>query len=260
MMSQYQMVLAHIYTKDPAYREFYQERVKQGDFVLLDNSAYEMTTGVDYRLLGKIAEQLNPTAVVLPDKRFDADATIALAKEAHEAFKHLNCKLVGVPQGNDMASVMRCYDWMAAQDWIDGFGIYEEIGEVCGIGKRYNVLQFLEHTGRVDTGRYYHLLGMEEDVSLVEKNAKFNWVSGIDSVKPVVYGLYGIDLTAKEVPSYPHRPQGYFDIEDLGELESLCLKNIVHLNVLAASHPSDRPNSKGVLYHPNNEKGEYPGI
>ena len=40
--STHHLVLAHIYEQDEVYRAFYRERVRQGDYVILDMSAYEL--------------------------------------------------------------------------------------------------------------------------------------------------------------------------------------------------------------------------
>ncbi len=58
------------------------------------------------------------------------------------------------------------------------------------------------------------MLGMEEDLTQLRHLAKFKWVKGIDGSKPIVYGLYGIQLSENGTNiEYPHRPYGYFDIE-----------------------------------------------
>lgn len=222
--SQYHLVLAHIYEVDAEYRKFYKERVAAGDFVILDNSAYELQESVAVERLLQCALDLNPTAVFLPDCRFNTERTIELAEEAYKVLGGHSWKLFGVPQGNDLSSILKCYHWFANQTWIDGFGLYEEIGEVAGLGTRKDFLQYISEHDYIFSDKHYHLLGMEEDLTQIEALGKFPWVSGIDSAKAVVYGLSGIwlDATGTE-EAYPHRPEGYFQISDRSQED--CIYN-----------------------------------
>jgi len=44
--SNYHLVLAHMIRDDPKYLEFYRRRSREGDFITLDNSSYELGDGV----------------------------------------------------------------------------------------------------------------------------------------------------------------------------------------------------------------------
>lgn len=225
--STHHLVLAHIYEQDETYRAFYRERVRQGDFVILDNSAYELQESVNVQRLLTCAEDLNPTAVFLPDSRFNTKRTIELAKEAKEVLGGKGWKLFGVPQGKDLSSILECYHWLGEQDWIDGFGFYEEIGEVAGMACRNDFLRYIEENDYIWGDKYYHLLGMEEDLTQIAKLAKHGWVNSIDSVKAIVYGLNTILLTPRgtDVP-YPHRPKDYFQKEPDELLDIIIRSNM----------------------------------
>ena len=225
--SDHHLVLAHIYEKDTEYRKFYKERVAAGDFVMLDNSAYELGESVQVDRLLVCAEDLNPSAVFLPDCRFNTNRTIELAIQAAEKLGGHSWKLFGVPQGCDLASIMKCYHWMGQQPWIQGFGLYEEIGDVAGLGIRKDFLNYLESQDDVFEDKYYHLLGMEEDLSQIQKLGRFGWVDSIDSAKAIVYGMYGIEVTPIGTDQdYPHRPLGYFDTKINPELHGIIHNNI----------------------------------
>jgi len=212
--SDYHLVLAHIYETDERYREFYKDCVSKGDFVILDNSAYELGESVNVEKLKRMALDLKPTAMFLPDVRFDREKTLQLVKDALVVLKDVPVKKFAVPQGKDLGDILKCYQELSHLD-IDGFGLYEEVGEVAGMKNRPQFLTYLERGGLVDTSKYYHCLGMEENTKVVAEIGKFDWVSGIDSAKPVVYGLYGVAFS-EEGPMipYPHRPEGYFDIKE----------------------------------------------
>jgi hypothetical protein len=244
-MSNYHLVLAHVYEEDMAYREFYKRAVKSGDFVMLDNSAYELGAAVSIEKLLDVIEDLQPTALFLPDVRFDMHATL---KQAESALKELSEKYSGemmkfaVPQGKNLEEVVACYRELQ-QMGIDGFGLYEEIGQVAGFKNRPEFLAYMEREGLVDTNKYYHCLGMEEDTSLIKEIAKFDWVSGIDSAKPVVYGLYGIAFSEEgPMVPYPHRPEGYFGLSRT-DLDFVVRWNISMLQRWAGAVGSALPRS-----------------
>lgn len=180
-----------------------------------------------------VAVDINPTAVILPDVRFDSEATIERSFNFLE-YVHgkYPWKLLAVPQGKDFPSVMDSFDAFADDMRIDGFGIYEEIGDVTGHGSRYAFLQYLEDNEMIDEDAFIHLLGMEEDPLKVKALSDFDWVMGVDSCKPIVYGIAEdmfIDGVGAHIP-YPHRPKGYFDMtlteKQLGVAKQNCFTMI----------------------------------
>ena len=212
--SRYQFVLAHVYAHNGQYREFYRSRAAAGDDLIVDNGAYEFGESIDLTELIRCAEELKPSVLVLPDARFDRTKTLERTSAAMEQVQGLAKHLIGVPQGNNLEDILSCY--VSLMDLgVDGFGLYEEIGDVAGLGTRTQFCQFLEDNGYVREDKYYHLLGMEEDLTRIKELAQFLWVDGIDSCKAIVYGLNNIPLAADgtSVP-YPHRPKGYFDIAE----------------------------------------------
>ena len=212
-MSSFHLVLAHQYELDNRYRRFYQGRVAAGDHVILDNSAYELQESISAKRLLTCALDLNPTAVFLPDARFDKEKTLKVVEESVQLFANRGWDLLGVPQGNDLESILECYQKLGTLG-LSGIGLYEEIGEVAGMKSRYQFLQYLEDHDMVYPNFYYHLLGMEENVHEVRNLRTFDWVDSIDSTKPVVYGMHEVRFWAEqELPEYPHRPEGYFEMD-----------------------------------------------
>jgi len=58
--SDYHLVLAHICEQYPEYVEFYRERVKQGDYIILDNSAFELSGSVEVEMIRRHADIIEP--------------------------------------------------------------------------------------------------------------------------------------------------------------------------------------------------------
>ena len=226
--SKYHLVLADRILSDEAYREYYAYRAKMGDYIMLDNCAYELGQSLSEKQLLACVKGIKPTAMFLPDVRFKTKETLSLVEQALPKFREMcpNLKLLGVPQGSNLEEVLRCYNQLMALG-VDGFGIYEEIGEVTGLGRRADFLNYLSSHNRVSFNKTYHCLGMEEDVEQIKLLAEHPWVKGVDSAKPYVYGMFGVSLSQEgpKVP-YPHRPKGYFESVPVEEFRSTIHHNI----------------------------------
>jgi hypothetical protein len=224
--SKYHLTLATEILDSLDYQNYYRYARKVGDYVMLDNCAYELGKSVSSLQLRECINLIDPNAMFLPDTRFNTKATLEQVKNYAPFFADGVLKLFAVPQGNSLQEVLFCYDELRKDPLIDGFGIYEEIGEVTGTGRRADFLRLLEATGRVDEHRTYHCLGMEEDVEQIKELAKFPWVMGVDSAKPIVYGIHGISLAKKgPLVPYPHRPKNYFEHSDVQ------FRSVIHHNI-----------------------------
>jgi hypothetical protein len=255
-MTKTHLVLAHIYNspRHIAYREYYKQAVAAGHFVMLDNSAYELGGSVALDQLMKAAKDLQPSAVFLPDTRFKSEVTLQQVKQAIESFEREkdhgglpeNMQLFAVPQGENLKDVLHCYNQLLTLE-VDGFGFYEEIGEVCGFKNRAEFLWYMESQDHIRPGKYYHLLGMEENVKEVQLLGKFDWANSIDSAKPVVYALNGIAFSEKgNLVDYPHRPKNYFELQEI-EFGLLAQHNIVKLINWARSSQAKYVDPKSKL-------------
>jgi len=210
----FHMCLAQEYMKRSVYKAFYHTQISiVGDPVILDNGAFENETVplVEYF---EIAQELKPTYCILPDKRFDCNETLKMVREALPLFETLGCSLLAVPQGNDLESILKCYNELLTIPAIDGFALYEEIGEVAGVGTRYDFCKLMEDRNLVQKDLYYHALGGEENIGVTRKLCEFKWLKSIDTAKPIVYGQSDMSIKdASNFTKYPHRPIDYFDID-----------------------------------------------
>lgn len=226
-LSSYHLVLAHEYLNNEEYRNFYNERSDFGDEIILDNGAFENGESLLASALLEIAKELKPTTVIMPDFRFDMVSTIKATQMAVDIFGNTNMRLMGVPQGNSLEEVIMCYKQLLELQEIDSIGIYEEIGEVTGLGTRIDFCNYLEVNKLIDKSIYYHALGMEENISDALALNQFKWLEGIDSAKPVVYGLHTMSVINPEnFIKYPHRPNGYFELTDISKnVQNICKHN-----------------------------------
>lgn len=116
------MALTHLVTPDrPKYSEFYRERSEKGDFILLDNSAFELEKtgkGLDPEPVLNAAKQIQANEVIATDVLLDGDATVEstrnFIKEHDKFYLHANederiPQIMAVVQGKTMEEWLDCY-------------------------------------------------------------------------------------------------------------------------------------------------------
>jgi hypothetical protein len=206
----FHLVLVHLLERDPDYEQFYKERARAGDFLLLDNSAYELGAAVDDTLIHKWARILQPQEIALPDVRMDTEATIARTKAFLSALpadlNHLPC--AAVPQGKTWAEWWYCLEQLLTFPQVTTLAIIHEAQYFFADGKHAR-MPLLDRLSSVRDRAQIHLLGTDD--ALVEWRLVpryYPWVRSTDSSKAVMFGFHGIRLgECATVPAYPGRPK-----------------------------------------------------
>lgn len=127
----YHLVLVSQVLGSPEYLAFYQQRLAQGDFVILDNDAFEnqgVATPIE-RLI-EAAQLLKPSEIVLPDNfTADAETNVLLAMESISALANadLDMPYMAVPHGTSWRDYLQCVNHMASLPGVETLGIYEEV-------------------------------------------------------------------------------------------------------------------------------------
>ena len=203
----YHLCLSHEVLTNVGYAEFYQRRRREGDFVILDNSAHEQLEGQSLDQLVRAAKYVGPSEIVLPDRLFFGDDTIERSTEAFERLREEfpTTRLMGVPQGRTVK------EWLVCLDAFLDLGV-----DTIGISKDYEVwpdglgalVELVRGAGEQDI----HLLGWGRELWQLRELA--NLVRGVDSAKPVVYALHGVELpdviSPASTPKYPRRQNDFF--------------------------------------------------
>jgi hypothetical protein len=178
----YHLVLAQHCISDRKYMDFYCELHRMGHFLILDNGAAEMQHAIPFEDVLKVAEDLQPEEIVMPDALGNFDETCRLI------LLHINSvvprRRMGVPQGKD---------W---DEWTRSLELMLSLGmRTIGIAKRYEALEggrcqalrlFNERSnGSVDV----HLLGCYKNPwqEALDVAKKFPWVRGLDSAAPLAH-------------------------------------------------------------------------
>lgn len=231
------LLLSHL-LEDDRYLSYYIERRREGDYLILDNSAHEFGVGNKPDKLFKQARALRAQEIVCPDVLFDANGTVEATRqmlkyiEAHtEIYKKAGSpRLMIVPQGQDRTQWVKCLTNLLK--------VYDATREdvalpdpVIGVSKDYDVFVKGGITTLVKEyceGYDVHCLGWPSNLwSLARVQQECPWVRSTDSAKPFVYARAHILLEpGGRVPEYPRRGDDYFQAVMNYQQHEIAARNI----------------------------------
>jgi hypothetical protein len=221
------LLLLHL-LNNKAYRGFYQARKTCGEYLILDNSAYENGEASPSAEYIGWAQRLQVDELVVPDVLGNIEETL---RRAHAFFTLLAAgttadrpRLMLVPQGLTMEDWRGCLHLLL--EMHDAFGF--EKRPVIGVARRYEdlthqgsqinglvwacwYLDALRKGGKLD-GTDVHLLGWGRQVwHLGTIGRNYPWIRSVDSAKPFHLALaeIRIDPVGTGV-EYKKRPDNYF--------------------------------------------------
>jgi hypothetical protein len=207
----YHLCLSNEVLSNQTYAAFYRWRAETiGDYVILDNSAHEQLQGQSLTSLIEAAERVCPSEIVLPDRLFFGDDTVERSAEAAAVLreKFPGTHLMGVPQGRHPREWLECLLGLHSFARVDTIGISKDY-EVWEGGLARLVMQVIQWGYTPDQ---IHLLGWGRELWKLRDLAGL--VRGVDSAKPLVYAMGGIELpqelTRKNTPPYPKRRSDFF--------------------------------------------------
>ncbi len=198
--STYHLILAHKVIHDRQYQEFYAERSRAGDYIILDNGAVEKRgSSVPMKDIVLAAILTKPTVVVLPDFLFDGERTL---DELENAIKspglkmlrkwHPSVKIAAVAQGLDEAEWVESFEILNGLNGLDLIGIPKVTGQTFGV--RWKALEKVAKHAK----KPCHLLGFWHKSTLEDMvhETTFSCVQGIDTPKPIRLAALGKTLDA----------------------------------------------------------------
>ena len=195
------MVLAPQYVKDPKYANFYLKRREEGDFLFLDNGAYEG----EYSQRNFVAALfgLQPNVACLPDVIMNGRTSRELSSKFLLEYGHSfpATKWMYIPQGIDMVDYCESISFFEALRSRFADLILEWIGITRFL--RTHVLK-VDHI-RVDAAEWIHgrwpdvhihAMGMAAgDVGELEVLRSQGFVESVDSSAPIWRGWNGYYLS-----------------------------------------------------------------
>lgn len=204
------LVLAHIVAEadtNPAaaeYVRFYKERSEAGDYIICDNSAFELGASFDPNELIKLAKKIGADALVLPDyPGLDVSVTIDAAIEWAPRFKEAGLHTFFVPQSEpgDLSGWINGYEWATKQDNIDiiGWSILGVPNALPNVSRTFArvVMANLLQDRDIDTSiKYNHFLGLNAGPGLeLPSLLKMGVLDSCDSSGPIWSAINGHTYT-----------------------------------------------------------------
>lgn len=198
------LVLAHLVAKDPVYAAFYRKQSALGDFIIMDNGAFELGESYPPDRLISLGQMCGADALVLPDYPFQpSDVTVKAAEEWAATIKDAGFYTMFVPQGEtgDLDGWIRSYVWAGHNGDIDIIGM-----SILGIPNalphipvpyaRVVMTQILQTQGLFNFNKYHHYLGLNSGPALeIPPLLKMNALNSLDSSGPVWMAILGHEYT-----------------------------------------------------------------
>jgi hypothetical protein len=205
-----QISRAHLVDESAEYAEFYARQSELGDFIMMDNSAYELKVPYSPEKLIELGKKCNAHAIVLPDYPFQpGQVTIDAAQQFIPQFLDAGVKTFFVPQSKsgDLEDWIDTYTWAANNPDIDIIGM-----SILGIPNaltwcdpsyaRVVMTQMLIDRGVFNFNKHHHYLGLNAGPALeIPSLIRLNALDTIDSSGPVWSGILGHEYT-KNADSY----------------------------------------------------------
>lgn len=198
--SKFHLVLAHLVDIDQTYADFYLSRSLAGDFIILDNSAFELPEPYKPEKLIELGHRVNADVIVLPDYPFSpGQRTIDAAKKFAPQFKDAGFKTFFAPQSKtgDYKDWFNTYCWGSENDLIDCIGmsilgIPNAIPHIAKPFARVVMTQKLIDAGAYNFEKYTHFLGLNSGPNLeIPSLINMKAMNSCDSSNPVWMGILG---------------------------------------------------------------------
>lgn len=208
------LVLAHIVKEDDSYAEFYRDLAHRGDFIIMDNGAFEIGESYDPDQLVELGRKCGAQVLVLPDYPFaDAAKTVNAAKKYIPLFKEAGFKTMYVPQSlkGDTEAWIASYQWGAENDDIDVIGmsilgIPGALPHIPAAYARVVMTQILKDRRIFNEEKHHHYLGLQASPSVeVPALIAMNALDTLDSSNPVWSGINGFRYNETSFDMSPTR-------------------------------------------------------
>lgn len=202
----YDYALVHLFEEIPEYYKFFEESIKQGRTVILDNSIFELGTAFDPEKFLYWIDKLKPTEYIIPDVLENALGTMDNAldwKEKYWGQTPKNSKSIGVVQGKSYHEIVQCYLYLDKLINVDkiafsfDYSLYQSLAPhpnkwMSFVLGRVQLLNSLLQDGIINRDKPHHLLGCALPIEFLFYREGFDWIDSIDTSSPVVHGLRGI--------------------------------------------------------------------
>lgn len=188
------LILAHLVDCDPVYRDFYYQRSLLGDYIICDNSAYEMKSAWNPDKLIDIAKSAGAHTIVLPDYPFEpAQKTVDAADKYIPLFQDAGFGCFFVPQSKrgDQEDWIAAYKWAVMHPGINTIGlsilgIPNALPKIDPALARIVMMSILQDRGDTAIDTKHHFLGLNSNPGLeIPSLLRMGVLDTIDSSGPI---------------------------------------------------------------------------
>lgn len=200
VLSNKHLVLAHLVEADETYASFYKRMRDRGDYIIMDNSAFELGESYAPDKLIELAGRCGANAIVLPDYPGKAPKyTIEAAEQWIPLFKKAGYECMFVPQSEkgDWEGWVHAYQYAATNPNIDVIGmsilgIPNALPHIHVAYARVVATQILKDRGILSSTKKHHYLGLNSGPNLeIPSLLKMDALFSCDSSGPVWAGILG---------------------------------------------------------------------
>lgn len=206
--TRYHLVLPHLF-QQKRYRDFYQERSKAGDYIILDNGAAE-GLGFGRKQLYHVADEIGVQEIVVPDKLGDGNETIARGL-AFSRYTRAGYRYMMVAQGKTILEAIQTLDFIMTDTkfmYVTCVGIPRLLNHQDKHA-RFKLAKYIAKKG-YHKAMEFHFLGATRDLDEVGYLEETGIGRGIDTSAPIYMGLKGWDI---KIHDWASRPPDYFDLD-----------------------------------------------
>ena len=201
-VTDYDYALVHLFEEDPEYLHLFEDALKKGREVILDNSIFELEEAFDAQKFAEWIQYLKPTWYIVPDALEDAKKTVQQMTEWNNKYKNLPGKKIGVVQGKTYEQIKICYEYMDKIANVDMIAIsfdYSYYTETISHPNKYvswmlgrvKLLGDLLRDGIINENKPHHLLGNALPIE-GKFYGQYNWIYSMDTSNPVVHSIKDI--------------------------------------------------------------------
>ena len=196
------MALVHLLHHD-TYRHFYEARVDEGKYVILDNSTVEL--GEPWAMEDYLMEAMSIGAheILLPDYLHDTSRTLDAAESGLRRIENsgYSGNVMGVPQGKTQEEWIECLEEMLGMG-ISSIGISRRYLDKFGPSRLFACYVTKHMASAMNVDVRIHLLGAGLPPEIeVAPCLRLPYVVGVDSAMPSYFAKAGLKLqfNAQEV-------------------------------------------------------------
>lgn len=213
----YDYCLVHLTYERPEYQAFYEQSLREGRKVLLDNSLFELETMFDAEKFVEKIKEINSInssnfEFVVPDALHEMEATINSFESFKNRFTNLPGKYIGVVQGKTVKEMLECYKYMSnhadkiaipfdSKAFEELYPSNDKLESWCE--GRQAFISTLVKRDLWNNDKPHHLLGCSYAKEFSYKLYNLISIESIDTSNPVVAGIKGLRYSVNGLHEKP---------------------------------------------------------